>query len=365
MSIDYSNFAFPKNVRVKDKKLINNKSHRCEFCNKKNCYTNTHHVKSKGAGGDDTENNLIELCGTCHRKVHDGIIQKEELIKIIKNRRKQKMLNKDLKNEKGNMVLGIIIGVVILIAILIFASITTVPTGYVGVKTRFGQVQNDTIQEGLNFKMPFIEGIVKIDCRTQKTDYEMEASSKDLQKISNVKIAVNYSVDKQKANILYREIGKDFKTVIIEPAIYETIKTSVANYTAEELVTKRQEVSLKAQETLTNKLKDNGINITSLSMTDLSFSKEFDEAIEKKQVVEQQTQQAKYELEKAKVENEKKVENAKAEAEVMKQQNQQINNKTLELKRLEVQKELIKKWNGQLPTTMLNDNLSGLLNIGK
>lgn len=269
-----------------------------------------------------------------------------------------------MKDEKENIILGIIIRVIILIAIIVFASITTVPTGYVGVKTRFGQVQDDTIQEGLNFNMPFIEGIVKIDCRTQKIEYDMEASSKDLQKISNIKIAVNYGIDKQKANILYREIGKDFKSVIIEPAIYETMKSAIANYTAEELVTKRQEVSNLAQETLTNRLKDKGINITSLSMTDLSFSKEFDEAIEKKQVVEQQTQQEKYELEKAKVENEKKIENAKAEAEVMRQQNQEITDKTLELKRLEVQQKLIEKWNGQLPSTTLGNNIP-MLNIEK
>lgn len=269
-----------------------------------------------------------------------------------------------MKNQKRNVLLGALIGGIILVAIIIFASITTVPTGYVGVKTRFGQVQDDTIQEGLNFKVPFVESIVKIDCRTQKIEYGMEASSKDLQKVSNIKIAVNYGVDKKKANILYREVGKDFNSIIIEPAIYETMKSAIANYTAEELVTKRQEVSNLAQETLTNKLKDKGINITSLSMIDLSFSEEFDQAIEKKQVVEQQTQQAKYELEKAKVENEKKIENAKAEAEVMKQQNQEITEKTLELKRLEVQQKLIEKWNGQLPTTALGENIP-MLNLGK
>lgn len=269
-----------------------------------------------------------------------------------------------MKNQKENVMLGIIIGVVVFVIILLLTSITTVPTGYVGVKTRFGQVQNDTIQEGLNFKAPFIESIVKIDCRMQKIEYQMEASSKDLQKINAIKIAVNYGVDKQKANVLYREIGKDFNTIIVEPAIYETMKSAIANYTAEELVTKRQEVSNLAQETLTNKLQERGINITSLSMVDLSFSEEFDQAIEKKQVVEQQTQQAKYELEKAKVENEKKVENAKAEAEVMKQQNQEITEKTLELKKLEVQQKLIEKWNGQLPTTSLGDNIP-MLNIEK
>ncbi len=81
---------YPKNERIKNQKLINNKKHDCEYCGKKNCWTNTHHIKSKGASGDDTEDNLIELCGNCHRKVHDGIIAKEELLKKIKNRRKRK-----------------------------------------------------------------------------------------------------------------------------------------------------------------------------------------------------------------------------------------------------------------------------------
>lgn len=263
-----------------------------------------------------------------------------------------------MKNNKGNGLVGFIVGVIILIIFIVISSITTVPTGYVGVKTRFGQVQEDTIQEGLNFKIPFIEKIVKIDCRTQKMEYVMEASSKDLQKISNIKIAINYGVDKQKANILYKEIGKDFNTIIVEPAIYETMKSSIANYTAEELITKRQEVSNKAQETLTKKLEEKGINVLALNLIDLSFSAEFDQAVENKQIVEQQTQQAQYELEKAKIENEKKIENAKAEAEVMKQQNEQITDETLRLKELENQQKLIEKWNGQLPTTVTDEVLS-------
>lgn len=257
-----------------------------------------------------------------------------------------------------------IIVAIVLFFIILFASITTIPTGYVGIKTRFGQVQSSTIQEGLNFKVPFIEKIVKIDCKTQIVSYTMEGSSKDLQKISNIQIAVNYNVDKQKANILYREIGKNFNSVIIEPAIYETMKSVIANYTAEELVTKRQEVSNKTQEILTARLEENGINVTALNLLDLSFSEEFDDAIEKKQIVEQQTQQAKYELEKAKIENEKKIENAKAEAEVMKQQNQEITENTLRLKELENQQELIKKWSGNLPTTMTGDALS-IFNLNK
>lgn len=79
----------PKQERKKNQKLINKKDHQCELCQRKNIWTNTHHIKSKGASGDDVEDNLIELCANCHRKVHDGLISKDDLIKIVKNRRKR------------------------------------------------------------------------------------------------------------------------------------------------------------------------------------------------------------------------------------------------------------------------------------
>lgn len=78
---------YPKDKRIKNQKLISDKNHDCEYCGKKKCWTNKHHVKSKGASGNDTEDNLIELCGECHRKVHDGIIKKEQLLEIIKKRK--------------------------------------------------------------------------------------------------------------------------------------------------------------------------------------------------------------------------------------------------------------------------------------
>jgi len=257
-----------------------------------------------------------------------------------------------------------LIGFAILFAIItLFNSFKSIPTGYVGVKTRFGEVQNTMMNEGINFKVPYIEKIILMDCRTQKTEYVMEASSKDLQKISNFKVAINYNITKDTANTLYREVGVDYKTIIVEPAIQEAMKATVANYTAEELITKRNEVSAFALEALFNKLNDRGINLTSLNILDLSFSPEFDAAVEAKQIVEQQTQQAKYELEKAKVENEKKIENAKAEAEVMKQQNAQITEQTLKLKELEIKEKLIDKWNGSYPTTMLSNDVTALFDI--
>ena len=266
---------------------------------------------------------------------------------------------------KNTIIRNIIIGILLIfIIITLISSLTTVPTGFVGVKTRFGQVQDTTIQEGLNLKLPFVEKIVKMDCRTQKTEYTMEASSKDLQKISNFKVAINYNVSKETANQLYKEVGVDYKSVIVEPAIQEAMKATIANYTAEELITKRNEVSAFALNSLFDKLQDKGIQLTSLNILDLSFSEEFDKAVEEKQIVEQETQKAQYELEKAKVENEKKIENAKAEAEVMKQQNLQITEQYLRLKEIENQKAMIDKWTGNLPNTMLSDSISSIFNIG-
>lgn len=252
---------------------------------------------------------------------------------------------------KTKIIIGSIVGVIVLAIIILIASITTVPTGYVGVKTRFGQVQDDVIQEGFNLKAPFIESIVKIDCRTQKYEIATEASSKDLQKISNLKVVVNYNVDKNNANNLYKEVGKDYQTVLIEPAILESIKQGISQYTAEETITKRSEVADVINNLLKGKLQDKGVIVTALNITDLSFSEEFDTAVEQKQIVEQETQKAQYELEKAKVENEKKIENAKADAEVMRQQNEQITDNYLRLKEIENEQKAIEKWNGQLPTS--------------
>lgn len=275
-------------------------------------------------------------------------------------------MREEFKQTKRKIIFWSIIGVIlILITITLCSSISTIPTGYVGIKTRFGKVQESVIEEGFNFKVPFIEKIVKIDCKTQKYEVNTEASSKDLQKVQNIRIVVNYSVDKTKANQLYKNIGKNYQTILIEPAILESIKQGMSQYTAEELITKRNEVSNTIMNLLKEKLEKDGILVSALNITDLSFSKEFDEAVEQKQIVEQETEKAKYELEKAKVENEKKIENAKADAEVMKQQNKEITDEYLKLKELEIQQKIIEKWNGQLPTTMMNDNIGSFFSVNK
>lgn len=257
----------------------------------------------------------------------------------------------------------IIIGVIVLLALItLFNSFTTVPTGFVGVKTHFGKVQNDVLQEGLNGKIPFIEKIILIDCKTKKVEVTAESSSKDMQTVK-VTIAVNYNVMKETAHQLYKEVGTDYENVIINPAILESIKGIMAQYTAEELITKRAEVSAMALEELFNKIHDRGFTITEYNITNLDFSDEFDKAIETKAVKQQEVETAKAELEKQKIQNEKEISVAEKDAKVMELQNSQITDKTLKLKELEIKEKFINKWSGNFPNTMLSDNISGIFNI--
>lgn len=261
-----------------------------------------------------------------------------------------------MESQTKKIIIGVILGIVILfVTITFFQSFKTIPTGYVGIKTRFGKVQNTMIYEGINFKAPYIEKIVKIDCRTQKIETTSESSTKDLQTV-NVKIALNYNVNKNTANKLYQEVGTDYQNIIVQPAILESIKSVMARYNAEELITKRSEVSVAIQEQLSSKINEKGFNITDFNITNIDFSAEYNKAIETKAVKQQEVETAKYELEKQKIQNEKEIAEAEKDAKVMELQNNQITDNTLKLK-------IIEKWNGQLPTTSLSENVLALLGL--
>ena len=144
----------------------------------------------------------------------------------------------------------------------------------------------------------------------------------------------------------------------------ESIKAITAQYTAEELITKRAEVSAMIQEALHNKVENRGFSITEFNVTNIDFSEAFDQAIEAKAVKQQEVETAKAELEKQKIQNEKEISVAEKDAKVMELQNAQITDKTLRLKELEIKEKMINKWSGNFPNTMLNDSMSGLFNMG-
>ena len=241
-----------------------------------------------------------------------------------------------------------IIGFIILITIV--NSFQTIESGEVGLKVRFGKIVDSSLNEGLNLKIPYVEQIKKVNIKVQKLEIPTESSTKDMQTIYTT-IAVNYRVDSKKASNLYRTVGNTYESTVLSPAIQESIKSAIAKYNAEEITTKRSEVSENCLTALQEKVEKYGIVVEDFNLTDFNFSQEYTKAIEEKQVAEQN-------LKKAKLEAEAKV----VEAEATKKANDLMKQSlTKEL----IQKQMIEKWDGKLPTTYAGDDVMGLFNLSK
>lgn len=264
--------------------------------------------------------------------------------KIKKVKEYDRWNNKEVEIEKEvyDIPKIVIFGVLSLILIIfMFGSIRTIKSGQVGIRVRFGKVVSTQMDEGINLKIPLIEKIVKMNIQVQKTEIETESSSKDLQLV-NMKLAVNYRVDGTKATSLYKNVGTKYEDVVLQPAIQESIKAITSKYTAEELITKRNEVSNECMKELDKKVKKYGLLIDNFNITNFNFSAEFNKAIEEKQVAEQKVLTAKQELEKEKIEAEKKIVSAKAEKEANELKQQSLTDNIIKEK-------FINKWNGELP----------------
>ncbi len=206
---------------------------------------------------------------------------------------------------------------------LILATFGTIETGQIGVRTTLGKVTGVS-GPGLYFKVPFFQEISFIDVQTQKEQVNADAASNDLQTV-NAKVAVNYNIDPNKVVELFTKVGTEYKGRIIDPAIQEVVKAVTAQYTAEQLITKRAEVTDKIQVALAEKLLVNDISVTSVSITNFDFSASFNEAIEKKVTAEQNALAAKNKLAQVQFEAEQTIATAKAQAESIRIQAQAIN----------------------------------------
>lgn len=242
--------------------------------------------------------------------------------------------------KKGIVVCVFLPIIFIFLLITLFSSFQTIKSGEVGLKVRFGKITDTSLQEGLNFKIPYVEKIVKVNIKVQKVELNTESSSKDLQTITT-KLAVNYNVEKASATTLYKNVGKNYEKTILIPAIQESIKAVMSSFTAEEVITKRNQVSDLCLEEIQSKVEKYGINIDDFNIIDLDFSAEYSKAIEEKQVAEQKVLTAKQELEKEKIEAEKKLVKARAEKEANELKQKSLTDNIIKEK-------FIEKWNGEL-----------------
>ena len=172
------------------------------------------------------------------------------------------------------------------VAVLAAASFTIVPAGSTGVVLTLGKVSQNSMSEGFHLKIPFIQDVEDMSNKIQVYETPSSAVSKDLQTISST-IAVNYRLVSDKSADMYKDVGIEYQTILITPAVQECMKSVTSKYTAEELITKRQTVGDEVKDALGERLNSYGIYIEKFNIVDFDFSSEYNNAIEAKQVAEQ------------------------------------------------------------------------------
>ena len=294
--------------------------------------------------------------------------------------------DEEMDEFRWGHIIGSFVALIVAI-ILAFSMIKTVPTGYTGILTTFGKVEPNTVSAGVHVIAPW-QKIVKLDNRTQKVSVETDTFSKDIQQVK-VSLAVNFCIDQATAQELYKTVGVNYYESVVLPRILENVKAVVAEYSAENLVAKRGELSDEILTRLTDDAAAYGINIISISVEDIDFTDEFTDAVERKQVATQnklaaETEQAQKTMEEqaaadravisAKAKAEQDVIAANAELEVTKIQAEaalyagekeaEMNKRIAEsLTPNLVKYYYIKQWEGVLPKTVLGEDNSFMISL--
>ena len=235
--------------------------------------------------------------------------------------------------------------IAVLAAIIVLNCFTIVEAGHTGVVVTLGKVKEGVLQEGIHFKAPFVQQVVKIDSRIVKLEVSTEAFSKDLQTVQTV-LAINYRVDTSKSYSIYKNIGADYEAVLVTPAVNEVLKAITAKSTAEESVTNRVLISDGLVTGLNDKLNDIGLYVTDVNIINFEFSEAFINAIEEKQVAQQQLLKSETEKQTAIINAEAAAETVRIKAEAEAEANRTIS-ESLTPNIIEYNK--VQKWNGELP----------------
>lgn len=258
--------------------------------------------------------------------------------------------------------------------ILVFGSYAVIPTGHTGIVVTFGNVEDTTLEAGLHFKMPY-QDVVVMDNRAQKKVVEMSCFSSDIQDVS-VTYSLNYQIKKENAQNIYRTIGVDYYNIVMEPRVQEAVKSVIAKYSAENLISSREDISRQIYDILDNELEAYNILVINTAVENLDFSDAFTDAVEDKQVAEQQKLKAQIEQEQLNLEAtasaERDVIAAQADAEVTKIQAEvaeyagekeaEVNRKLAgTLTETLVKYYYSQKWDGKLPEIVGSDTVLPIL----
>jgi regulator of protease activity HflC (stomatin/prohibitin superfamily) len=247
---------------------------------------------------------------------------------------------------------GIII-VLLILFIILWSTFVIVPAGSRGVVLWWGSVEKRIMGEGLNFKVPIAETVIKVDVRVQPHPFkEIDASSKEYQ-IVKMTGMMNFHIDPSFVNELYQKVGLDFAQKVIDPAFNDFVKEVVPTYPIGEILPKREEIRHTAMKKLGDNLSRYHIIVDDIYFADIRFSSEYEKAIEAKQVAQQQVETQKQILAQREIEAQQKVATAKGESEsiLLVAQGQAKANEILSgsITPILVSYKSIEKWNGVLP----------------
>ena len=248
------------------------------------------------------------------------------------------------KDYLGKLVLPVVLGVALIFAL---SSFFIVSPGEVAIKTRLGSIVN-SYGEGIHFKVPFIEGVTKFSIQIQRANIKTQAFSKDLQTM-NAHLVVNHRIEQGTAVSIFRNLGPHYVENIVDPAVQEVFKAIAARYSAERVISERNELVMEINKEVKERLTTKQIVVTDISVVDLDFTEQFLKAVEDKQVADQQAQMAGKLVEKAKRDAEQQIAKSRGEAEALRMQREQVTPALIELRKVDAQLKAIEKWNGVLP----------------
>jgi regulator of protease activity HflC (stomatin/prohibitin superfamily) len=250
-----------------------------------------------------------------------------------------------LKSKRLKVAVGVI---VLLIIFFVMNPFITIPAGHRGVVLNWGAVQKEVLPEGLAFRWPIYQQVVRADVRILVTQPDCDAVTKD-QQVNHTKVAVNYHVIPSEASWVFQNAGLDYKDKLVYPKIQEIVKAITARYTALELISKREQIRNEMKDHLKEALQPYKIIVDDFSVVNFKWDADFQKAIEAKQVAEQLAMKAQRDLERIKIEAEQKITQAKAEAESLRLQKENVTPYLIRLRQIEANIKAIEKWNGQLP----------------
>ncbi|MFN8656372.1 MAG: prohibitin family protein [Candidatus Obscuribacterales bacterium] len=206
------------------------------------------------------------------------------------------------KNQMAK--LGGILGFILFGGIFVCTSFAIViPPGYAGVVfNRMEGVQKTVLPTGFHLIIPFLQTVYTHDIRTQNMTFTGEEAVSADQQVIHTDITVNFHPVPEFLGALYQSVGFDYDTKVVTPVVREALKAEIAKQPVDKLLANREEVSAAIRAYVEKKLAERHIEMELISLTNLRFSQEYQNAVEMKQVALQQAEAKRNELQKAKVE---------------------------------------------------------------